>query len=240
MKKSIFWGIFLLLAGAYLVVSQLGYLPAVNLFTIVCTIACLAVFVASIPHLNFAGILFPIAFVGILYDEQLGITAITPWTILLAALLGSIGLHLVFGRFRKKHCCHGHGKHGHKGHSDKWNGEQSVDSIDGENVWIKERFGSTIRYLTSDNLSSVEIDVSFGAVEVYFDHAKVPSGNVDVYLNSSFAGVELYVPREWQVLNEIDSSFGAVEAENVRNDVVTTTLTLKGTNSFGGVEVNYV
>ena len=97
MKKNYFWGVFLILAGAYLVVSQLGYLPAVGVFSLLFTVVCIAVIVASIPHVHFGGILFPLAFIAIIYDKPLGITAITPWTVLLAALLLTIGLHLIFG-----------------------------------------------------------------------------------------------------------------------------------------------
>lgn len=81
------------MAGAYLVVSQLGYLPAVGVFSLLFTVVCIAVIVASIPHVHFGGILFPLAFIAIIYDKPLGITAITPWTVLLAALLLTIGLH---------------------------------------------------------------------------------------------------------------------------------------------------
>ena len=80
MKKNYFWGVFLILAGAYLVVSQLGYLPAVGVFSLLFTVVCIAVIVASIPHVHFGGILFPLAFIAIIYDKPLGITAITPWT----------------------------------------------------------------------------------------------------------------------------------------------------------------
>lgn len=110
MKKNYFWGVFLILAGAYLVVSQLGYLPAVGVFSLLFTVVCIAVIVASIPHVHFGGILFPLAFIAIIYDKPLGITAITPWTVLLAALLLTIGLHLIFGRFRKKIVHRGHSK----------------------------------------------------------------------------------------------------------------------------------
>ena len=97
-KKNYFWGVFLVLGAAYLIISQLGYLPAFSVFTVVATMACIAAFVHSLLHLSFGGMLFPLAFLGILYDKQLGITAITPWTILLAALLGTIGLNLIFSR----------------------------------------------------------------------------------------------------------------------------------------------
>ena len=52
MKKNYFWGVFLILAGAYLVVSQLGYLPAVGVFSLLFTVVCIAVIVAlSLIHI---------------------------------------------------------------------------------------------------------------------------------------------------------------------------------------------
>lgn len=235
MKKNLFWGVFLVLAGVYLVVSQMGYLPEVGVFTLVFTIVCLAVLVASIPHLSFGGILFPLAFIGILYDEQLGITAVTPWTILLAALLAVIGLHLLFGRFRKKHIY------------PKYNGNDSrhwkqadSGSLDGESIYIRVSFGSVIRYVTSEDLQTAYINASFGAAKVYFDNARIPSGNATVNIDSSFSGVELYVPKSWQVINHVSSSFGAVDEKNKHTGELTATLTLEGSNSFGGITIIYV
>ena len=244
MKKNYFWGVFLILAGAYLVVSQMGYLPKVGPFTLVFTIVCLAALVSSILHLSFGGILFPLAFIGIMYDQQLGITAITPWTILLAALLGTIGLNLLFGRFKKRHW-HVHHKH-HKGHwdvgisSDGKSGEGSSQNLDGEWVHIRSSFSSVIRYVTSENLQTVDIEASFGAAQIYFDNAQIPSGQATVNIDSKFAGVELYVPHNWQVINHVVSSFGAVDEENQCTGERTATLMLEGSNSFGGITIIYV
>lgn len=244
MKKNYFWGSFLILAAAYLVVSQMGYLPKMGPFTLIFTVVCLAVMISSIPRLNFGGILFPLAFIGIMYDKQLGITAITPWTILLVALLATIGLHLLFGRFRKKHR-HWH-IHPHKEISgydtESANGKDDADteSVEDEFVWIRVSFSSVIRYITSANLQTVNIEASFGSAEVYFDHASIPSGNVTVNVDVNFSGVELYVPHNWQVINHVSSSFGAVNEENKHIGELTGTLTLEGSNSFGGITIIYV
>mgnify|MGYP006893000712 FL=1 len=48
------------------------------------------------PQREFLGNPVSIAFICIIYDDWLGITALTPWTVLGAALLGSIGLSLIF------------------------------------------------------------------------------------------------------------------------------------------------
>ena len=115
--------------------EQLGYLPAVGVFSLLFTVVCIAVIVASIPHVHFGGILFPLAFIAIIYDKPLGITAITPWTVLLAALLLTIGLHLIFGRFRKKIVHRGHSKK-----RDEWD-EVKGEKLNGDELDISSTFG---------------------------------------------------------------------------------------------------
>lgn len=234
MKKNYFWGVFLILAGAYLVVSQLGYLPAVGVFSLLFTVVCIAVIVASIPHVHFGGILFPLAFIAIIYDKPLGITAITPWTVLLAALLLTIGLHLIFGRFREKIVHRGHFKK-----RDEWD-EVKGEKLNDDELDISSTFGSVIRYITSEDFRYAEIDASFAGVKVYLDQARIPSGNATINIDSSFAGVELFVPKEWQIVNHVESSFGGIDEKNNRNGEVTATLTLEGSNNFGGITIYYV
>ena len=100
-KERVFWGVLLILAGIFLIISKLGYFPNVNVFSLLLTVFLVVIIVKSLPRFNFAGILFPIAFICIIYDKQLGITAITPWTVLIAALLGSIGLSMIFHKHIK-------------------------------------------------------------------------------------------------------------------------------------------
>lgn len=72
------------------------------MFSIILTVFFLWLFVEGIRNVNFWEILFSIAFICIIYDEPLGITALTPWTVLGAAFLGSIGLSLIFGGKKRK------------------------------------------------------------------------------------------------------------------------------------------
>ena len=95
MKSSkVFWGIFFILAAVYVVISKFGILPDIGVFSIILSVFFLWLFVEGIRNVNFWEILFSIAFICIIYDEPLGITALTPWTVLGAAFLGSIGLSL--------------------------------------------------------------------------------------------------------------------------------------------------
>lgn len=241
MKKNYFWGIFLVLAAAYLIISRLGYLPAVGVFTIIATIVCIAAFVHSLLHLSFGGMLFPLAFIGILYDKQLGITAITPWTILAAALLGTIGLNLIFSKVKwkrkwKHHTWKHHGEH-ITGQNDHFSDDENIE---GENIYMKSSFSSLLRYVTSDNLLFAELEANFSGVKIYFDEAKVPSGNATLNLNVNFSGVELFVPQNWKVINHLDSSFVGVSVKGKTPSGGAVTLTLEGDSSFSGITIYYV
>ena len=103
MKSSkVFWGIFFILAAVYVVISKFGILPDIGVFSIILTVFFLWLFVEGIRNVNFWEILFSVAFICIIYDEPLEITALTPWTVLGAAFLGSIGLSLIFGGEKRK------------------------------------------------------------------------------------------------------------------------------------------
>lgn len=232
MKKNYFWGIFLILAGAYLIVSQMGYLPEVNVFTTVVTVFCIAGFIQSLLHLSFGGMLFPLAFIGILYAEPLGITEITPWAILLAALLGTIGLNLLFGGVKSRL----HFKRKHQRAMKMEDGK----NVEGENIYLKSSFGSLIRYVTSTDFRYASVEASFSNVKIYFDNAHIQTGNAVLDLTSNFSGVELYVPNGWQVINHLDSSFGGVSEKNKSEQEITATLTLEGESAFSGVTIYYV
>lgn len=240
MKKNIFWGIFWILAGVYLIISRMGYLQPVGVFTIIATIVCIAAFVYSIPHVSFGGMLFSLAFIGILYDEQLGITSITPWTILLAALLGTIGLNMLFSPIRsKRHHSHFFRSTGTGSQHEPCMDENGED-VEGENINLKSSFGALIRYVTSEDLRYVFLDTKCSGVKVYFDNARIPTGNATLEMNCSFSGVELYVPKNWEVINHLNSSFGGITEKNKPSGEAIAALTLEGENAFGGITVYYV
>lgn len=130
----------------------------------------------------------------------------------------------------------------HRGHSkkrDDWD-EVKGERLNDDELDISSTFGSVIRYITSEDFRYAEIDASFAGVKVYLDQARIPSGNATINIDSSFAGVELFVPKEWQIVNHVESSFGGIDEKNNRNGEVTATLTLEGSNNFGGITIYYV
>lgn len=235
MKNSkIFWGSFFILAAIYVIIGKLGILPDIGVFRILITIFLIWIFIGGIRHRNFYEILFSIAFICIVYDEPLGITALTPWTILGAALLGSIGLSMIF-----------------KGSKRKWNNEKNaygsngnldmdIEQCNGEQVRFENSFGSAIRYINSDDFQNAQIENNFGALSVYFDNAIVKNGTAFVNVENNFGETNLYIPKEWKIQNHLERSFGAINEEGKSIGTSDTLLCINASATFGVIKLHFI
>lgn len=225
--KKLFWGLFFLLAAAFVVVNQLGYITTdINIFLVVCTIFLIPIFISSVVKLNFFGALFSAAAILIIYKEPLNIEQIENTTILLTALLGSIGLSIIFHKNHmtcKSHCSE--------------NYEKVIDYQDEDEINLDVSFGSSIKYINTDNFKVANIKSSFGGVKVYFDNAKIKDDTATINLDVSFSGVELYIPKEWKIVNKVNISLGAVEQKNDNRSETTKTIVLTGDVRLGGVDI---
>ncbi|ACD24724.1 hypothetical protein FDC58_04555 [Clostridium botulinum] len=230
-KERVFWGALFILAGIFLIISKLGFFPDVNVFSLLLTVFLVVVIVKSLLHLNFSGILFPMAFICIIYDKELGITAITPWTVLMAALFGSIGLSMIFHKHIKW------GNHNHKCENYEF---EKINVEDESNVRFKNSFGASIKYINTDKFEQGYFDCSFGAMKLYFDNVAMSNKSAIVRIDASFSGIELYVPKTWSVQDKTNVFLGSVSEKNRNNQITTNNLTLLGDISFSGVEIIYI
>ena len=233
-NKNWFWGLFFIVAAALIVFNQFGYLADISLVSLVLTILLVPIIIKSLTTFNFTGILFPLAFLGIIYAEPLRITNLTPWPILITALFLSIGFHIIFG----KHINGGCGDFGCFGNGENF--KEIVNNQDENNVEYRVTFSSGIKYVNSENLKNVRLSSSFGALKVFFDNSKRDEDGVTIYLDASFSGVELYIPKEWKIVNNLNVSLGGVEEKNRRVEATGPLVTFSGNVSFSGVEIIYV
>jgi len=220
-------GIFLIVSGIALIINKLGYFPYIDFFTVF----LVYIIIKSVLKVNFVGILFPIAFICINYDKQLGITAITPWTVLIAALLGSIGLSMVFNK---------HPKWARR--KSNWGSSKfsPIDTEDESHIKLKTSFAGSIKYINTDKFEQADLKCSFGAMKVYFDNAVLHEGEGFVNIESSFSGIELYIPRNWTVKDISTTSFGAITEKNRNEGTADNILTICGYIDFSGVEIIYI
>ncbi|MFR0822748.1 MAG: LiaF transmembrane domain-containing protein [Clostridia bacterium] len=228
--RNWFWGIFFILAAVFILLNQLGYFTQIHLFSLICTIILIPIILKSCYHLNFSGILFPLAILCIIYAEPLGITNLTPWPVLAIALFGSIGLSFIFGSHYHHSSCHHHEE----------NFGEVIDSPDENMVNFDVHFGSSIKYVNTEHLQQANVHCSFGAAKVYFDHAQIAPEGAQIYLDISFSGVELYIPKSWHVVNKTNVTLGGIEEKNKMMQAEGPVVHLVGKVSFSGVEIIYI
>lgn len=229
-KERVFWGVFFIAAAIFIIVSKMGYLEGIGIWSLLATIFLAACLIKSIAYRSVTGILFSLAFLCIIYSELLGIEAITPWPVLGAALLGSIGIGFFYHPKRSWGKVYGV----------YVDDNETVETVEDAQMKFNTSFGGSIKYVNSDDFKSAIMKCSFGSMKVYFDNAVIQSGNAVIQMDVSFAGVELYIPRTWNVVNKIDTAFGGVEEKGRNQSTGVPAVTLVGKVSFGGIEIVYV
>lgn len=232
-----FWGVFFVLAAAFVVASQVTDFVQIGFWSILGTILLVALFVQSLIHRNFFGVFLPVALLYAIFCQPLGWPVISIWILLAAAVLAGTGFHFLF---RSHPPYYAYTYHKDK---DKHPHYQTIEeNMDGDNTYAKVSFGSSTKYLHSDALKTGQFYCSFGSLEIYLDQAQLNPDGAQLYLDCSFGSIELYVPRAWQVKSNIQATLGAVNIEKNEAHISADApvLTLTGNVSFGAIEVNYV
>ena len=75
---------------------------------------------------------------------------------------------------------------------------------------------------------------------MFFNDAILKGGSGRVRVESSFGGMELYVPASWDVKLNVDTGFGAAEETGIRKPADGNVLYIDGEIWFGGLEVHYI
>lgn len=246
-RNGLFWGLFMLLSAGILVVSQLHLITYTFTFwTVVATIFLVAILIKSLVYFMVPGTVFSLAFLAILYAKPLGITAIVPWTLLGAALLVSIGLSLILRPFLMKH--HPWMRYGHHGNDwhnqrmyDRHNHRPDVRTDSQSDINVSVKMGSSIRYVTSKYFKEANINVSMGNAKIYFENVEVDDTatiNVDV----SLGGVELYIPKNWNIVKQIDdSNMSGISEEGIPEVTEDSpVVTIHGYSSLAGLKIYYI
>lgn len=244
--SRIFWGVGLIAAAVFLVIDQLHLLPfTIGFWAIFWTVIFVASLITSVINKNLYGAIFSIAFLVIVYAKPLHISALSPWTILLVAILVSAGISLIF-RNSFKPTIIINGKKVNANWSDLINKNFKADNVitdnsfgvDSDNVVISGKMTEASRYIHSQNLKTVTIDSSMGDVSVYLDDAKAAGDEVIMNINTSMCDVDVYIPSDWQVENNMQNSLSDVDIDHSKG--TGTKLILQGRNTMGDLTVKHV
>lgn len=240
--RKLFWGLMFILGALALIIGKMGFLEGFSFWGIVFSIALIGILVDGIFHRSWGMILFSIAFFIIVNDEFLGLESITPWPVLGAALLGTIGLKILFpGKWKG----FGSVAKARKWNNGEWSGKMIVDGeeknvLSGEDIWFSNSFGESVKYLGGNEVKQVHLENSFGSLTVYFDNVLLKEGNANVYVDNSFGSMILYIPGDWRVVTNLDVSCGDAKEQGCSNAASENTIHLYGDVSFGDLEVRYL
>lgn len=238
--KNILSGILLIALAVSLILWKLNILilPAVlsgvSIFALAVGVIMVIIIFHSIIDRCYAGIFFPLAVICILFDKPLGITAITPFIVLIAALLLSIAFDMIFPVHDRPH------KYSHGGphqFSDKFS--EKFDESENGSVIYSTQFGSSTRYVRSRNLCSADLSSRFGEMSVFFDKAEVPGKTVKIDCGVSFGAMNIYIPESWIVENKVGVALGHcdIEGTNPVANEESVTCIVNGSVAFGELKL---
>ena len=251
-RKNVFWGILFLLGACAVIAGQLGFLEGIGFWSILFSLVLAAVLIRGLVRRSWGMILFSIAFLCIVNDRLLGIEKLTPWPILGAAFLGTIGLNLLFpGRSWKHMNRHRIIMKNSSPVSGDAEGSASEDAEDSayetrigddgaESIRCEVNFHSCVKYLQSSALQHVHLENSFGSLVIYFTDCALWQRRGAVDVEVSFGTAELYVPASWHVVCNVSSSFGSVNEHGRPALSSEEVLTITGDVSFGSLEIHYI
>lgn len=251
-RRNIVWGIIFIVAAILIVFSALGILGNPNPIKLIITLLLLPVIISNAAHLLYPGIFFPLAVIAIMYDDQLGIQALTPWPILFVALFLSIGLSFLFPHkfmpIRPKHWHRHWHKHlpwkeSKKSDSNETDVNESVDETDDRTdgtINLSAKFNGSVKYINLTNLKEVNIDGAFSGIEVYFNEADISGEQAVVNVRLIFSGLDLYFPKNWDVIDNLNCIFGGVERKGSVSEKAEKKLILNGSGSYSGVSIHYI
>ncbi|MCL1831309.1 MAG: hypothetical protein FWG45_00185 [Oscillospiraceae bacterium] len=236
MIRKVAWGLYLLgAAGLILANSVYGWLSFVPML---CLVIVTPIMFESLLHLSFGGVFIPAAVLLVVFAKSLGVPdKLVPFPIIAAAVLLTIGFYVLFPRNR------GIVKIGKFDFGDiDDNGENFgnvYESDDGTTCTVK--FGRSTKYFVSDSLEKAYLKAEFGAIVAYFDGATLSPNGATLYVDASFSGIELYIPRTWEVQNNISAVLGGVDASGRHSPTDDSpTLTITGRCSLSGISIHYI
>ena len=208
--KSVLNGILLIVLAVCLILWKMNAFNFPALFEGVSVVGLIVAFIMvvaiiqNIIDLHYGGIFIPLAIIACIFDKPLGIEAITPWIVLLAAVLLTIAFEMIFPKNRRRH----HGKQVQvEWGKDKFT-EEYNENENGSYIMHSAKFGSSTKYIRSQNLEQADLSSQFGELSVFFDQAQVPTGKVTVHVNASFGEMDIYIPKTWNVHNKVACTFG--------------------------------
>ena len=232
-KKSVFWGVIIILLAVYVIVSKMMALPDIPVIKIAFTILLAYIIFSGIRKLHFGEIFIPLAIIAWMFDKALGIENLTPWPVLIAAVLLSIGFGMIF---KKRRFVVKSGRDISMAAFDN----VDINEADGSTITVKNTFGELSKYVNSNDFTAGEIKNTFGETRVYFNNAVMADGKSTLYIDNTFGDVCVYLPNTWRMELKRNNSFGDILVKGTgNNDMDAPFIKIEANNTFGDISIMF-
>lgn len=236
-KNNIATGLFLILIGAVMMGSAMGFIPKLPWFKLLGGAFLTAWAVKALFKPDFLRCFFSASLVAWIFEEELMIEHLTPFPLVVAAILVGVGLNMIIGKKERIITFSREDKDGTYV-------EGSIDDVrkeewqDGRTVVLENLFNSTSKYVNSASFSSAKLENTFGSANVYFDNATVYNGEATIDLENNFGRMNIYLPGTWRASIRQESAFGHVSIHGEPNrDMDAPHVIIKAESNFGELNI---
>jgi predicted membrane protein len=221
-QGRIFWGILLILVGGLFLLDRMDWLDFGDLIGRFWPVVFILLGVSILLSNNFKNVgsgLFFILFGAFFLLLRLRVFDREVWNYVWPVAIIAAGLWLLLRP----------GRHPDKG---------APSEVGGEDLNINQIFSGTARKIESQDFRGGKADVVFGSAEIDLRSARLAGGQATLILSAVFGSIEVFVPRDWQIVLEGTPVLGSIESRKKGATIAPTeTLTIKGSAVFGSIEV---
>jgi len=222
-QGRIFWGLLLILLGVLFLLDRMGRLDFGDLVGRYWPVIFILIGVSILLSNNFRNVgsgIFFILFGTFFLLLRLRIFDQALWRYLWPLAVIAVGLWILLRpSFRPD--------------------KKKIPEMTGDDLAVNQVFSGTKRKIESQNFRGGKADVVFGSAEIDLRDAKLAGGQATLLLSVVFGGIEIYVPRQWQVVLQGTPVLGSIESHKatVPEAERTGTLNIQGSAVFGSIEV---
>ncbi|NVY96564.1 hypothetical protein HU830_05215 [Lactobacillus sp. DCY120] len=238
MKRSrrYFWGIIFILLAFLLLLNQIIDLPFLGSGKFISTAVLLVIFLWGWNRRLFEVMYYAIAFFIIFNADTLHLGMVSPFILFIVAVLLQAGLSILLAPWLQRYRVRSWTPSCRSGKSATT--EETVRNA--EVVNIDALMMSSMRYLPDNNFRKLKIDTVMSSLKIYLTSEK-PTNDIIIDLDVVMGHVELFLPRDCQVIDETVPIMGSTTslrhdprpAENPR-------IYIRGEVIFGNLSWHYL
>lgn len=251
-KKNMGWGIILICIAVFILCNNLSIIPDIPHVGADVIFAVILAFcgIKSLFKKDFFWFFICAGVIGCMFDNELHITEITPWILMVSCCLLGVGFNMIF---KKDRITYQGPEYTDYQEYNEYSGDNASNSqaasstarattySDDADVRIENTFGEKTRYITCANLRTARVENNFGSLKVYFNNSIVNEGGARLRISNCFGETIVSIPREWRVEMKESNALGQIQVFGQSScDLNSPAVTIDASNSFGHLVINFI